>query len=316
MITRTSSLLAFLVVVAGVIPATADEYSTSIIRPTALSKETGVVAGMLPGSEGAKNYYLTLDLKPGTLQTQIRVTAGSDATRSITLELLGSDARTNDTYYVKTSRNEQNEASRAFPIDQTGTHTLRVIVDGPEAGRFCVLLGGTALPDVKAPVCPTEARRAATEQRPSAPPTTIAAPPTRIVSPPPKTVEIVTTPCEQRMRVGSEVLFDFDKATIRAEARPAINYVAEVLQQKGKPVVVEGHTDAIGTDGYNIRLSEQRAIVIRTELSRRMALDLPMNSLGYGKSRPIADNQNPDGTDNPAGRQLNRRVEIVVNTCG
>jgi outer membrane protein OmpA-like peptidoglycan-associated protein len=128
-------------------------------------------------------------------------------------------------------------------------------------------------------------------------------------------IEVVTTKCEQRLRVGSEVLFDFDKSALRPEARPAIEYVAQTVQRAGKPVLIEGHTDAIGSEAYNMRLSQMRALTVQTELTRRVANDVPMQSLGYGKSRPIADNQFPDGSDNPDGRQRNRRVEIVVNTC-
>jgi outer membrane protein OmpA-like peptidoglycan-associated protein len=128
-------------------------------------------------------------------------------------------------------------------------------------------------------------------------------------------VEVVTTRCEQRLRVGSEVLFDFNKSDIRPDALPAIDYVAQTIQKAGKPVVVEGHTDSIGTDAYNRRLSDQRAATVRSEIAQRLTWAVPIDAFGYGKSRPIADNQNPDGTDNPEGRQRNRRVEIVINTC-
>jgi OOP family OmpA-OmpF porin len=111
------------------------------------------------------------------------------------------------------------------------------------------------------------------------------------------------------------LLFDFNKSAIRPDARPAIDYIAQAVQEAGKPVVVEGHTDSIGTDGYNVRLSEQRASSVRTEIAHRLSKTIAMEAYGYGKSRPIADNQNPDGTDNPAGRQKNRRVEIVIDTC-
>jgi outer membrane protein OmpA-like peptidoglycan-associated protein len=138
----------------------------------------------------------------------------------------------------------------------------------------------------------------------------VAAPP-----PPPKSVEVVTTRCEQRLRVGSEVLFDFDKSAIRPEARPAIEYAAQTVQRAGKSVLIEGHTDSKGTEAYNMRLSELRALTVQNEIERHMVADVPMEARGYGKSRPIADNQFPDGSDNPEGRQRNRRVEIVVNTC-
>jgi outer membrane protein OmpA-like peptidoglycan-associated protein len=111
------------------------------------------------------------------------------------------------------------------------------------------------------------------------------------------------------------VLFDFDKAALRSEARPAIEYVAETVLRAGKPVSIEGHTDSIGSEAYNMRLSQLRALTVQAELTRRVAGAVPMQAVGYGKARPIAENQYPDGTDDPDGRQRNRRVEIVVNTC-
>lgn len=320
---RTFVLATCLTAAFAAAPALAQDYSTSIVRPTLLASGAGVIAGPLPGGQGAKSYYLSVDLKTGALQTQIKVSANSSAMRSVTLDLLGPDAGTKGSYYVKTSSNEQNEASRGFPIDSAGSYNLRVTVEGPETGRFCVLLGGPALPDVNAAACPADPAAAPpaaarTEPATTPPPAvrteTVTTPPPA-VPPPPKSVEIVTTRCEQRLRVGSEVLFDFDKSDIRPEARPAIDYIAQAVQQAGKPVVVEGHTDSIGSDAYNMRLSELRALTVQTEIAGRLAARLPMASKGYGKSRPIADNQNPDGTDNPAGRQRNRRVEIVVDTC-
>jgi outer membrane protein OmpA-like peptidoglycan-associated protein len=311
-------------------PAFGEDYSTSIIRPTVLPKDAGVIAGALPGAHGAKSYYLAVDLRAGTLQSQMKVTANSNAMRSVTLDLLGSDATPKDSYYVKTSTNEQNEASKSFQIDAAGAYNLRVTVEGPEAGRFCLLLGGSALPDVKAPECPADPAAAETapapriEASPAAPPpaprveAVLKPPPPAVEAappPPPKTVEVVRTQCEERMRIGSEFLFDFDKSAIRPEARPAIDYVAEAVQRIGKPVLIEGHTDSKGADAYNMRLSERRALAVETEITQRLVAALPMQSRGYGKSRPIADNQFPDGTDNPEGRQRNRRVEIVVNTC-
>ena len=260
-----------------------------------------------------------------TLMSQIKVTASSSATRGVTLDLLGSDAAyRKDSYYVKTSRNDQNEASRGFQIDAGGACNLRVTVEGPEAGRFCVLLGGSALPNVKAAECPADpatvvaqAPRVEAAPAPAPAPRVEVAPPPPVEAPPPppKTVEVVTTKCEQRLRVGSELLFDFDKSAIRPEARPAIEYVAQTVQRAGKPVLIEGHTNSKGGDAYNMRLSELRAFTVQSEITRQLDIALPMQSRGYGKSRPIADNQYPDGSDNPDGRQRNRRVEIVVNTC-
>jgi outer membrane protein OmpA-like peptidoglycan-associated protein len=331
-LSSTSTLAAAIVAAAAwIAPAAAQNYSTSVIRPTVLAADAGAISGFLPGTQGARSYYFALEPRTGVLQTQIRVSANSSATRSITLDLLGPDSNVKDSYYVKTSRNEQNEATRGFRIDSAGSYSLRVTVEGPEAGRFCVLLGGSALPDAKPAECPGDAppvvpKAEATPPRVEASPApkVEAAPATKVeVTPvpkveppaPPKSVEVVTTRCEQRLRVGSEVLFDFDRSALRPDALPAIEYVARTIQEKNKPTVVEGHTDSIGTDAYNMRLSDQRAATVKAEIGRRLTGPVAIEAYGYGKSKPIADNQNPDGTDNPEGRQRNRRVEIVINTC-
>ena len=82
-----------------------------------------------------------------------------------------------------------------------------------------------------------------------------------------------------------------------------------------KRATVEGHTDSLGTESYNQRLSERRAYAVRVALLSRGAFDQNLVVRGFGKSRPIAPNQNFDGSDNPEGRQKNRRVEVVMNTC-
>jgi outer membrane protein OmpA-like peptidoglycan-associated protein len=293
-------------------PAFADQkLSTSLIRPTVLEQDNGVIAGPLPGAAGAKSFYVATDLQTGELATQIKVSAPSDRVRSVTFELLGSNAAVKDSYYIKTSTNQQNEQTRTFSIDNAGRYSLRVIVEGPETGNFCVLLGGSALPKVTSPTCPAEEK-----QQAAAAPRPVAAPPAVTPPPPmPKTVEVIRTTCEQRLRVGSEVLFDFDRADLRPEASPALEYVAKVIEAENKPLTIEGHTDSKGSDSYNDRLSEQRALTVEVELRRRIQSMPPTDSHGYGESRPVAPNEFPDGTDDPQGRQLNRRVDIVIDTC-
>jgi outer membrane protein OmpA-like peptidoglycan-associated protein len=285
--------------------ASADEtISTSLIHPTVLTSDSGVIAGGLPGGDGAKSYYAAADLQPGELKTQIRVVAPSNGMRSITFELLGDDAAVKDSYYVKTNSNQQGEQTRSFSIDNAGRYNFRVTVAGPENGRFCVLLGGSALPKVTSPMCPGEPAQSA--EAPATPPPALQAP---------KAVEVIQSKCEQRLRVGSELLFDFDRATLRPEAMPAIDYIAKVIEAEMKPVAIEGHTDAKGTDAYNDRLSQQRALTVEVELRRRIRAMPVTSAHGYGKSRPVAPNELPDGRDNPGGRQRNRRVDIVISTC-
>jgi outer membrane protein OmpA-like peptidoglycan-associated protein len=76
---------------------------------------------------------------------------------------------------------------------------------------------------------------------------------------------------------------------------------------------VEGHTDAKGTDAYNDRLSQRRARSVRDWLVREAGVaPTRIGTLGFGERRPVAPNERPDGSDDPEGRQRNRRVEILV----
>ena len=309
----TSRSIAVAVALAGagfMAPALADQkLSTSLIRPTVLASDSGVIAGPLPGGTGAKSYYVATDLQTGELRTQIKVTAPSDEVRSITFELLDGEAKVKDSYYVKTMNDQQGEQTRTFAIDNARRYNLRVTVDGPETGNFCVLLGGAALPKVTSPVCPGAQTQAA-ELPPAA---QAPAPPPAMEKP--KSVEVIESKCEQRLRVGSEVLFDFDKATLRPEAAPAMDYIAMVIEAEKKPLTIEGHTNSKGTEAYNDRLSQQRALTVEVELRRRIQAMPATSSYGYGESHPVAPNEQPDGSDYPEGRQFNRRVDIVINTC-
>ena len=117
--------------------------------------------------------------------------------------------------------------------------------------------------------------------------------------------------CGFVITLADGVLFDFDRADIRADASVTLDKVAKALEQVGdRPIRVSGHTDAIGTDAYNQGLSERRASSVEQALRQR-GVSAPMTSRGYGETRPVAPNRLND-KDNPAGRQLNRRVEIFV----
>jgi outer membrane protein OmpA-like peptidoglycan-associated protein len=134
-------------------------------------------------------------------------------------------------------------------------------------------------------------------------------------APLPKIVEVIESRCEQRLRIGSDVLFDFDRSNIRSDAGLALHSVAQIVAEKNKPVTIEGHTDGKGTDAYNQALSERRALTVENELRHRVLGLPPMTVRGFGKTRPVAPNQHADGSDDPEGRQKNRRVEIVIDTC-
>lgn len=111
-----------------------------------------------------------------------------------------------------------------------------------------------------------------------------------------------------------DVLFDTDKAEIRAAARPTLDKLAELIKSDtSAKVAVEGHTDSQGDDAYNQRLSERRAQAVRDYLKdvRQVPADR-MTVKGLGESRPVAQNMTPDGKENASGMQKNRRVEVVI----
>ena len=111
-----------------------------------------------------------------------------------------------------------------------------------------------------------------------------------------------------------DVLFEFGKADLTSEARAKARSIADVLneQAKNRRVAVEGHTDSIGSDAFNQKLSERRAENVANALESAGVSNQRVTVKGYGKRYPVAPNTNPDGTDNPAGRAKNRRVEVVI----
>jgi outer membrane protein OmpA-like peptidoglycan-associated protein len=106
----------------------------------------------------------------------------------------------------------------------------------------------------------------------------------------------------------SDVVFDTGKATLKSGAREKLAKISGILvAHPGLKLEVEGHTDSVGTEEYNQTLSENRASAVRDFL---IAEGVPSSSItahGFGKARPVASN------DTDSGRQLNRRVELIVS---
>ena len=103
------------------------------------------------------------------------------------------------------------------------------------------------------------------------------------------------------------VKFEFDSDRLTEPAKLILNEVAETLAAyPDVNVDLEGHTDSVGTDAYNLGLSERRANAVKTYLAGRGIAGKRMNPVGYGESRPIADNNTEEG------REENRRVELKV----
>ena len=128
-------------------------------------------------------------------------------------------------------------------------------------------------------------------------------------------LQVKETATEIRIELAADVLFDFDKATIKPQAASALHNVAEIIRTKGKgrSARIDGHTDAKGDDAYNQKLSERRAASVKQWLAEKEGLaDVKMATQGFGAKKPVAPNAKPDGSDDPDGRQKNRRVEIVL----
>jgi outer membrane protein OmpA-like peptidoglycan-associated protein len=106
----------------------------------------------------------------------------------------------------------------------------------------------------------------------------------------------------------NDVLFDFNKYTLKPGAREKLSKVSGILlAYPGLKIQLEGHTDSVGTDEYNQKLSEQRADSVRTYLVSQGVPADTISATGLGKADPVASN------DSAAGRQQNRRVDMVVS---
>lgn len=109
------------------------------------------------------------------------------------------------------------------------------------------------------------------------------------------------------------VLFDFGSVGLRPASREKLSLVAGLAKASPESALdIGGHTDSVGTDDYNQRLSEARAGVVREALVILGVERDRVTATGYGETRPIAPNSKPGGGDDPAGRQRNRRVEILL----
>ncbi len=121
----------------------------------------------------------------------------------------------------------------------------------------------------------------------------------------------VTRPAENQIdvRLTSDVLFDYNSAALRPESHQPLNDLANNFKRYPEEIIdVEGHTDGVGSDESNQTLSERRAFAVKDYLVDQGVAANRINAVGYGKTRPKASN------DNPEGRQMNRRVEIHIRS--
>jgi outer membrane protein OmpA-like peptidoglycan-associated protein len=128
--------------------------------------------------------------------------------------------------------------------------------------------------------------------------------------------KVTVTAEEVRIELPADILFDFDKSDIRSSAAEGLKKAAALLRERAKGAArIEGHTDSKGNPPYNQKLSERRSESVRKWLVEREGLgNLKFAVQGFGATRPKVPNTKPDGSDDPDGRQQNRRVEIVFAT--
>ncbi len=132
-------------------------------------------------------------------------------------------------------------------------------------------------------------------------PTEAAPPPPPPPAPPPP------PPAPKHIELSADTYFDFDKATLKPAGKEKIDaeVVAPMKEHSNLRALVEGHTDSIGSDAYNQRLSERRANAVRDYMVSRGIDAQRITTKGWGKSKPIASNKTKEG------RARNRRVEIT-----
>ena len=128
-------------------------------------------------------------------------------------------------------------------------------------------------------------------------------------------LQVKESKTEIRLELAADVLFDFDKASLKPAAQETLKKAGAFIRENAKtaPVAIEGHTDGKGADSYNQKLSEQRVQSVRDYFVKTEKLSgVTFSTKGYGKTKPVAPNAKPDGSDDPEGRQKNRRVEIII----
>jgi outer membrane protein OmpA-like peptidoglycan-associated protein len=127
---------------------------------------------------------------------------------------------------------------------------------------------------------------------------------------------------KKELKIGQKIIleriyFDFDKSDIRNESVVELNKLLLFLEKNSTVIVeISGHTDSRGSDEYNLKLSKNRAKSVVAWLKKRKMSSKRVIAKGYGESKHIAPNENPDGTDNPEGRQMNRRIELTIIGVG
>jgi outer membrane protein OmpA-like peptidoglycan-associated protein len=108
--------------------------------------------------------------------------------------------------------------------------------------------------------------------------------------------------------------FEFDDAGLTSRTQRQLSIVADILKQGAERVIhINGHADALGSDDYNVNLSDRRAETIRQTLIGLGVKPEQVVTEAFGAAKPRKPNFLPDGSDNPSGRSQNRRAEVLLD---
>jgi OmpA-OmpF porin, OOP family len=205
---------------------------------------------------------------------------------------------------------------------QTAAQT--VVVEPADASRYVtdsrggVAVSGTGLcvhtgswtPGTTVAGCDPLPRRVAAAPAPEpepAPPAPAAAAPAEPVAPPQQLAEPAPAPMPEKLSLSTDALFNFDKADLRPDAKAELDSMLERMRASNVDEInLVGHTDSIGTDAYNQKLSERRADAVKAYLVSQGMPAEKIHTEGRGKREPVADNKTKEG------RQENRRVDVAV----
>ncbi|RLD18991.1 MAG: hypothetical protein DRI36_00085 [Caldiserica bacterium] len=122
-----------------------------------------------------------------------------------------------------------------------------------------------------------------------------------------KKIKIVESEKGLRVRLKSDILFGIGKYKLKKEVYPILDELVELLKEYPEnKILIEGHTDSVGSEGYNLKLSIKRAKEVRNYLVKKGISSERIKVVGYGEKKPIASNKTRHG------RALNRRVEVII----
>jgi len=161
-------------------------------------------------------------------------------------------------------------------------------------------------PATAMPECDGALKPVVAEVAPPPPPAPAPAPVAPAPAPAPAAV-IAPVPSSEKVTYAADAFFDFDKAILKPEAKTKLDDLVSKTKEINLEVIIAvGHTDGVGTDAYNDKLSVRRAESIKTYLTSKGVEANRVYTEGKGKKQPVADNKTAEG------RQKNRRVEIEV----